>query len=265
VKAILLDGSQASSNTGERVRAALTAQLQARGWDVEHIVLHEKNIGNCGGDFLCWIKHPGKCMLDDDNRVIAAAIVASDLMVYLTPVTFGGYSSALKRMADHQIQNISPFFARVEGETHHHRRYRKNPGLLAVGWMDAPDEQSEALFRHLVWRNAINWHSNTVVSGVILAGQSDRELQALVQKWLNDVQGGRSSRRVELPTTGGPSIALGPVAGSASLEIRRALLLVGSPKTRKSTANSLGGYLFEQLSTRSILTETIYLYRFALS
>jgi hypothetical protein len=42
--------------------------------------------------------------------------------------------------------------------------------------------------------------------------------------------------------------------------MRRALLLVGSPKTRKSTSNSLGGYLFEQLSARSIQTETIYLH-----
>ena len=113
MRAVLFDGSTANDNTGERVRAALTAQLQAQGWDVEHIALCEKKIGNCGGEFFCWVKHPGTCMFDDDNRAIAAAIIASDLMVYLTPVTFGGYSSALKRMVDHQIQNISPFFAKI--------------------------------------------------------------------------------------------------------------------------------------------------------
>ena len=80
MKAILLDGSWENGNTGERVRAALTAQLQAQGWDVEHIVLRERKIGNCAGDFFCWIRTPGLCNLNDDNRAIAEALVNSDLM-----------------------------------------------------------------------------------------------------------------------------------------------------------------------------------------
>jgi multimeric flavodoxin WrbA len=260
-KAILLDGSQANDNTGERVSAALMIELATNGWDVERVILRERRIGDCGGDFYCWVKHPGTCMLDDDNRVIAEALVKSDLTVYLTPVTFGGYSSTLKRMVDHQIQNVSPFFAKIEGETHHHRRYRKNPDLLTVGWMDAPDEQSAAVFRHLVWRNAINWHAKTVVSGVVLAAQSDGEMEASAQKWLDEVQRGNSSQRVELPKIGDRSTAAGAGAGRGLVDVRRALLLVGSPKTRRSTSNSLGGYLFEQLSARSIQTETTYVHR----
>ena len=171
MNAILLDGSQTNDNTGGRVRAALEAELKTRGWDVEHIVLCEKKIGNCAGDFFCWVRTPGVCNVDDDNRAIAVAIVASDLMVYLTPVTFGGYASTLKSMVDHQVQNVKPFFAMVEGETHHVKRYKKNPDLLVVGWLDAPDTHSETVFRHLVQRNAINWHAKTYVSGVVLAGQ----------------------------------------------------------------------------------------------
>jgi multimeric flavodoxin WrbA len=252
MKAILLDGSQANDNTGVRLRAALMAQLQAQGWEVEQFTLCDKKIGNCAGDFFCWIRSPGVCNVDDDNRVIAAAIIASDLMIYLTPVTFGGYSSTLKKMVDHQIQNISPFFTQVEGETHHQKRYQKHPDLLVVGWMDTPDAQAETVFRHLAQRNAVNYHAEKSVSGVVLTSQSDGEMLASAQKWLNDLQSGRSSQRVELPVSN--------AAGNGSVEIRRALLLVGSPKTRKSTSNSLGGYLFEQLSARSIQTETIYLH-----
>ncbi|MES0362298.1 MAG: hypothetical protein ABUK20_15375 [Anaerolineales bacterium] len=32
----------------------------------------------------------------------------SDLMVYLTPVSFGGYSPSLKSIVDHQIQKVLP-------------------------------------------------------------------------------------------------------------------------------------------------------------
>jgi len=252
MKAILLNGSKENDRTGERVRAALDAEFKTRGWDIEHFNLCEQKIGNCAGDFFCWIRTPGVCNVNDDNRLIAEALVTSDLLVYLTPITFGGYSATLKRMVDHQIQNFSPFFAMIEGETHHVKRYKKNPNLLAVGWMTAPDMQVESIFRHLVQRNAINFHTKTYISGVVLAGQSDNELQASAQKWLDDLQDGRSSARVDLP------ISRATARGSG--EMRRALLLVGSPKTRKSTSNSLGAFLFEQLGAQSIQTETIYLH-----
>jgi multimeric flavodoxin WrbA len=258
MKAILLDGSGANDHTGERVRAALTGQLQAQGWEVGHIVLCEKKIGHCAGDFYCFVRTPGVCILDDDNRAIAEALVNSDLVVYLAPVTFGGYSATLKRMVDHQMQNLSPFFARVAGETHHAKRYRRDPDSLVVGWMDAPDAQVETIFRHLVQRNAPNWHSRTWVGDVVLANQSGEEILASAQQWLDDIQNGKPSLPVKLPANGNPSTE--PSTGHGPVEIRRALLLVGSPKARKSTSYSLGGYLFEQLSARDIRTETIYLH-----
>jgi hypothetical protein len=148
MKAILLNGSDANDTTGEGVRKALMAQLQAQDWQVEHFALCESKIGNCAGDFFCWIRTPGMCNVDDDNREIAAAVINSDLVVFLSPVTFGGYSSTLKGMVDHLIQNVSPFFTMVEGETHHRKRYKSNPDLLGVGWMDEAEARSEAVFRH---------------------------------------------------------------------------------------------------------------------
>lgn len=260
MKAVLLDGSQAEDSTGQRVSAALTGQLQDQGWEVEHFALCDKKIGNCAGDFFCWIRTPGVCNVNDDNRAIAEALVSSDLMVYLTPITFGGYSYTLKSMVDHQIQNVSPFFAKVEGETHHRKRYQNNPDFLAVGWMDEADEQTEMVFRHLVQRNAINWHARKWVGDVVLVGQSDADLQVSARQWLDDLQNGRSSQRVELPSNGHALTAFGAGSGQSSVEVRRALLLVGSPKTRKSTSHSLGGYLFEQLGGHAIQTETIYLH-----
>lgn len=260
MKAILLDGSLENDKTEVQIREELMAQLQAKDWDVEHIVLREEKIGNCAGDFFCWIRSPGMCNVDDDNRLIAETLVTSDLMIYLTPVTFGGYSSALKRMVDHEIQNVSPFFTKIEGETHHHKRYTKNPDLLVVGWMDQPDGYSEAVFRHLVQRNGINFHANTCVSGVVFAGQSDEEVQALVQMWLKEIEAGHSSQRSILPAKDVRSTTAETDTDQGSIEIRRALLLVGSPKTRKSSSNSLGGYLFDQLTNRSIQTKTIYVH-----
>jgi multimeric flavodoxin WrbA len=252
MKAIILDGSQANDITGERARKALMKELQTSGLNVEHIVLRERNIGACAGDFYCWVRSPGMCHVDDDNRRIAEAVINSDLLVYLTPVTFGGYSSTLKRMVDHLIQNLSPYFAMVNGETHHQRRYKKNPDFLAIGWMEAPDAQSEALFRYLVQRNGINLCSEKAAGGVVLAGQSDDEILVSVQNWLKDLYNVQPSQRAVLQVSGEASCSASPP--------QCALLIVGSPKTHKSTSYSLGEYLFEQLGGQSIQTETVHLY-----
>ena len=52
MKAIVPDGSQANDKTGKRIRAALTAQLQTQGWDIERFALCKQKIGNCAGDFF---------------------------------------------------------------------------------------------------------------------------------------------------------------------------------------------------------------------
>ena len=150
MKTLILDGSHANGALSGRVVASLEASLNARAWDARTIVLRNQKIGNCAGDFFCWVKSPGVCNTDDDNRVIAEQIIQSDLVIYLTPVTFGGFSSALKRMVDHQIQNNSPFFATNQCETQHQPRYNRYPNILVIGWMDTPEAQTESIFRHLV-------------------------------------------------------------------------------------------------------------------
>ena len=252
MKAILLDGSPAKDATGERVHTSVKNELISRGWEIQSVQLCEKKIGNCAGDFFCWIRNPGICNVADENRDIAEAIVHSDLLVYLTPVTFGGYSSTLKRMVDHQIQNVSPFFEQVNGETHHQKRYTKYPDFLAVGWLDAPNDQSEAVFRNLTHRNAINFHAMTANTGIVLTDNTEDVIQSQAKNWLNDLQQGKSSRPDKLPESGERYEQAG--------EIKRALLLIGSPRTRKSTSQSLGGYLFERLGEHRVQTETIYIH-----
>jgi len=252
MKAILLDGSPANDLTGERLHIILQAELQSRGWETESYLLRENNIGNCAGDFFCWVRSPGVCNVDDDNRLIAAAIATCDLLVYLTPVTFGGYSSMLKRMVDHQIQNISPLFAQVNGEVHHQKRYNHYPDFLAVGWLETLDPQAEVVFRHLVGRNRLNFYAKTAIAGLVHTGQSKAEMRRLAQGWLDDLAKGVSSTPVALPDR--------PAGIHAGDPPRRALLLVGSPRTKKSTSNSLGVYLMDQLMARGLQVETRYLY-----
>ncbi len=253
MKALILNGSHAQDATAEEISAALCAQLRSRGWEFEHILLRDQKIGNCAGDFFCWVRSPGVCHTNDDNRVIAAKSMQCDLLIWLTPVTFGGYSATLKRMVDHQIQNVSPFFTHIDGEVHHQRRYERYPDVLSIGWLAAPDPAGEAIFRNLVHRNALNLYTRTSVCGIVTGSPPAEDLAAQAAGWLDAVARGSSSPAPALP----PSVAA-PLA--AAEPIQRALLLVGSPRTTKSTSAALGGYLLEQLASHGVETQTIQLY-----
>ena len=248
MKTLILDGSHSNDPQANNLNRALHEHLP----DAETILLREQTIGNCAGDFFCWVRSPGMCKTNDDNRLIAAKVMQSDLLIYLTPVTFGGYASELKRMVDHQIQNISPFFANIHGEIHHQKRYRRYPNLLVIGWMEEPNPRAEAIFRHLVHRNAINMYARTSVCGLVIGQLSEADLRAQTGLWLEAVASGSSSPA--------PALPLIESSGSEKTPIRRALLLVGSPRTRKSTSASLGGYLFEQLHSRGVEIQTIQIY-----
>lgn len=245
MKTLILDGSQPNDPISAKIKTSLQAQLS----NVETLVLCKQKIGNCAGDFFCWVRSPGMCNTNDDNRIIAEKIMQSDLVIYLTPVTFGGYSSALKRMVDHQIQNISPFFATIDGEIHHQPRYQSYPDVLAVGWMDQPNAQSEAVFRQLVRRNAINMYASTSVTGLV---NHEANLDAQIQGWLDEIRSASSS-----PV---PALSKTEISSTGAAPIRRAALLVGSPRTKKSTSASLGSYLMEQLNARGVETDSFQVY-----
>jgi multimeric flavodoxin WrbA len=249
---VILDSSSEIDPTGKQVLSSLKSEIRSRGWEVEHVLLRQRKIGNCAGDFFCWIRNPGLCTIDDDNRRIARSVTSCNLLVYLTPVAFGGYCSILKRAVDHLTQNNLPFFTQVHGEIHHSPRYGHTSTLLVIGWMDTPNFEEEAIFHHLVQRNAINMHHPTHVSGIVYADQSDQDQTKAIKLWIGQVERGSSSPRLEVPAR--------QLAYSMGTPVRRALMLVGSPRGLNSTSSALCGYLAKMFTLRGILTETIQLY-----
>lgn len=137
----------------------MALKLEKEGWEVEEYLLCQEEIATCTGCFGCWLKTPGKCTINDKGREIAKEVIQSDIVILITPITFGGYSYQLKKMVDRFIPNILPFFAIVNGEIHHESRYDKNPIILAIGYLPQKDEESEETFKKLIKRNSINFHS----------------------------------------------------------------------------------------------------------
>jgi len=171
MKATILSGALPGDSFVDAASIALQDALEAEGWTVTTWNLRDQKLAYCLGCFECWTKTPGLCRIDDAGRQVAASIIGGDLTVYLTPITFGGYSSDLKKAVDRIICLISPFFVRIDGEVHHHARYDRYPDLLGVGVLPAPHPDQEKIFRTLIDRNAINLHAREHSSMVLYRSQ----------------------------------------------------------------------------------------------
>lgn len=159
MKAVILNGARPDETHIDAAQAVIVEELSRTGWEVQTYTLRDQKIAYCMGCFGCWVKTPGECIVEDDNHAINSTIINSDLLVLLTPIVFGSYSSELKRMLDHVIPLILPFFARINGEVHHAPRYATYPNLWGIGVLPAPNPAQERLFTELIARNALNLHA----------------------------------------------------------------------------------------------------------
>jgi multimeric flavodoxin WrbA len=175
-----LDGLRDADPAAAMTRAAIERDIAARGWNVERFALPELDIAPCAGDFKCWTDHPGTCVIQDANRDIARAMMHADVLLMSTAITFGGYSSELKKAVDHLVQNISPRFTRVGGETHHVPRYPSYPHLVVVGTIADPDEDSYVIFNTLVTRNAINMYAPSARAIVVHETEPEARVAAAI-------------------------------------------------------------------------------------
>lgn len=167
----VLDGFAQADGSGATLQA-LQANAQGNGHTLDVIPLRELTIAPCIGCFGCWIKTPGSCVIEDAAADVTKAFIRADLVVLLTPITFGGYSSTLKRALDRALGLIRPEFHRISGEVHHLQRYPSYPRLLGLGLIDRPDEDQESTFKHLVSRNAINLFAREARSVVVHGSDS---------------------------------------------------------------------------------------------
>ncbi len=111
------------------------------------------------------------------------------MLIFLTAVTFGGYSSELKKAIDRiSCTMLLPFFTKIQGEVHHKPRYSPLPSLLGIGVLPGPDEESESIFRALVQRNSVNLHNPAAESAVFYTSDKAESIEARVRSLLTNLK-----------------------------------------------------------------------------
>lgn len=123
--------------------------------DLTFIDLSQLNIANCVGCFGCWTRTPGKCVIRDDAVKVYPLIAASDRVLYVSHVKYGGYDTPMKTMLERAIPVQQAFIRLWHGETHHVQRRVVPKQAVIIGY-GAHSAVEQDLFRRLVARNAHN-------------------------------------------------------------------------------------------------------------
>lgn len=188
MKALILIGSKTDDSESAKIHEIVLEELKKLNWDATSIVLEDKDIAYCLGCFGCWVQTPGECVIKDYEETIVRKMVHSDLIIYITPIVFGGYSSILKKALDRQISRVLPYFTKIDGEVHHKKRYEKESSLLGIGILDKPDVEKEEVFKTLVVRNFINMWSPYQQAMIYTRGQDSLDFVNNFNKALREVE-----------------------------------------------------------------------------
>ena len=185
---LILDGSLENTESLAPAREALTTELKKRSWDFEHILLHQRNIRACIGCFRCWHTTPGICsgVAGDDAEDIIRKTITCRLLIFFTPLMFGGYSSELKKIIERFLGLLQPGITLINGESHHKKRYDRYPSILSMGLHESPEDEEVELFKRLAYRHSLNfyppWHRGEVFR------TSDIDLQSKIGVILDDLE-----------------------------------------------------------------------------
>lgn len=184
---VILNGMSPEDDFIQKVSLFISDEFQRTDYDGKTIILHDKEIKPCLGCFKCWVQTPGICIIDDYGRETAKKMIQSDILVYLTPITYGGYSAELKKAVDRSLGLISPFFRVHENEIHHEMRYDKYPNLLVIGTLDKPNPDQEEIFTTLVKRNVLNLFCPKYTSKIIYTDDDEATIKKKIEESIGEV------------------------------------------------------------------------------
>ena len=176
-KIVILNGAGDGDDYLTSSFSVLTDLLDHDNADVRCYHLKDMKLAHCTGCTDCWFKTPGICVASDEGREIIQNIIQSDVTIFFTPVTFGGYSSALKIILDRCMPLILPFVGQYFGDVHHTPRYSHYPRLAGIGIQLHPKKSEAELFKTIVGRNAINIHASSFAADVFGSEEDNGELK----------------------------------------------------------------------------------------
>ncbi len=163
--------------------------------DVRIVNLRDKVIKACIGCFTCWTKTPGRCsQADDITNELLPRLLASDLIIYATPLYFHTMNSAMSNFRERMLPLSRPFCEKREGKMVFQMRHKLPPAVwLSVCGLPEASE-FDALSNFL---NSTR-HPDTPIVAEIYRTSSEAMKHPVFKKTFSDILGATTQAGREL-------------------------------------------------------------------
>jgi len=122
------------------------------------IITDDGTIKNCIGCFGCWVKTPGRCVLQDSYNEMGKLMGNSSELIIISSGIYGTYSPFVRNVLDRSLSYIHPYFTKRENEIHHKVRYQ-NRLLINVFFYGDINEEEKKTAERTVRANVLNFNS----------------------------------------------------------------------------------------------------------
>lgn len=160
--------------------------LEEMGEDFIYFHLKEMNILPCKSCGSCGHRTPGECILDDDIHGVLRAMARSEVLILLTPIRFGGFSSQIKKAWDRAMVMGLPLYIVKDGHMLHPMRYG-DKALIAIGIIEDDVTGQEENFKLTLERNALNMQSSYHKTLIFNSTGKSDEFKTAVENVLKEV------------------------------------------------------------------------------
>lgn len=160
------------------------------GAEIQSIPLVRKEIRmciRCGG---CFYKTPGKCALKDDMSELVRKFLASDVVIFATPVYIDNVTGLMKVFIDRLQPVFEPYYEKdSSGECRHRVRFKKCPKLFVISSCGMPGQSHFQVLQLFFRRMARSIHTEIVgeiyrsAAGLLLLSRQEFQFKPVVMRY----------------------------------------------------------------------------------
>lgn len=190
MKITLINGYNEKRNLGflSSIKDTLIEAYTKQGHEISYYNLLEKDAQICERCQNCFIKTPGQCVIDDDVNTIAQAYIYSDLVFWMTPVVFGGYSIKIKRVMERLLPLLLPSIEKEKGFYCYKRRYEKYPNNVVIGILPEANKNEESILFDLLEKNTKRIGGKNNICALLYEHQCDSEIKEVLECLMEDLE-----------------------------------------------------------------------------
>lgn len=126
---------------------------------LKEIKLDEHSITSCIGCWNCWLKTPGRCVMNDKMAESYVDYINSDTVILLIDTAQGFINHQAKAFLDRSIPHYNPYIEIVDGECHHVARYKQYPNIVFYFETEGLSKQEEQVIEDYLYRTAYQFQS----------------------------------------------------------------------------------------------------------